>query len=71
MKENKISFFDFIIILIILFQGSKHLKIFPSPFYKYIIVVLFIFLIIKYIRENRNIKNVNSKYSNNNKRKLF
>ena len=58
MKENKISFFDFIIILIILFQGSKHLKIFPSPFYKYIIVVLFIFLIIKYIRENRNIKNV-------------
>ncbi len=61
MKKNKINFFDFIIILIILFQGSKHLKVFPSPFYKYIIVTLFIFLIIKYIKENRKIKNLVNK----------
>ena len=57
MKENKINIFDFIIILIILFQGSNHLKVFSSPFYKYIILVLFLFLIIKYVRDKRNIKN--------------
>ena len=35
--KAKFTIYDVLIFLTILFQGSNHLKIFPLPFFKYMI----------------------------------
>lgn len=54
--KTDFTIYDIVIMLIILFQGSNHLKVFPSPFYKYIICLLFVLLVIKYIKEKKRLK---------------
>ena len=51
--KTKFTIYDVLIFLTILFQGSNHLKIFPSPFFKYMISLLFILLVFKNIKEKK------------------
>lgn len=55
-RKTKYTFYDVLIILTILFQGAKQLRIFPTPFYKYFIALLFVLLFLKYIREKRSFR---------------
>ena len=55
-KKMRYTPYDILIFLTIMFQGAKQLRIFPTPFYKYFIALLFVLLFLKYIREKRSFK---------------
>jgi hypothetical protein len=59
-NNSRLSISDCIVIFIILAQGTNHLVVFSSPFFKYVILLLGVALTYQYIHEEKEIEiNIN------------